>query len=90
MINDIPIGFFGYAVEFHCFRFINRIEQRRKCVAKIETAPAAVADIEDAFELVEQRSFAVKFLGLPVEGVPGWRLEATLASFVGQYSTQSI
>jgi len=81
LVDDVPIDFFGYAVEFHCLRLINRVEQRRKCVAKIETAPTAVANIEDAFELIEQRFFAVEFVGLPVEGVPGWRLEATLASW---------
>jgi len=84
MIDDIPVNLFGNAVDFHRLRLIDRVEQGRERIAKIEAATAAVTDIEDTFKLLEKRNFIVKFFGLPVEWVPGRRLKTALASSAGQ------
>jgi hypothetical protein len=48
-------------VEFHTFGLVYRIEQRRERIAQIETATAAVANIEDTLELFEQRRLVIEF-----------------------------
>lgn len=82
MINDVPVNLFRDAVDFHRIRFINCIEQRRKGIAQVETASAAMTNIEDTLQLLEERSFGVKLFGLPVQRMPGWRLKAAFASSV--------
>ena len=84
MIDDVPVDLFGNAVDFHRLRLVNRVEQSRKRIAKIEAATAAVADIKDTFKLLKKRSFIVKFIRLPVERVPGRRLKTALASSARQ------
>jgi hypothetical protein len=61
MIDDVPVNGLGDRVEFHTFGLVYRIEQRRERIAQIETATAAVANIEDTLELFEQRRLVIEF-----------------------------
>ena len=81
MIDDIPVNFFAYCVEFHTFRFIDRIKQGRKRVAQVETAPAALADVENALKFFLERISVIELIGLPGKRVPGRRLETAFSPF---------
>ena len=79
MIDDIPIDVLGHAIDFHCVGLVNGVEQGGKRIAEIETASAAVANIKDSFEFLEQGLLVIECVRLPVERVARWRLEATFA-----------
>jgi hypothetical protein len=66
MIDDVPVNLLGNAIDLHRVRFINSIEQRRKCIAKIKAATTAMTDIENTLKLLIKRLFGVEFIGLPV------------------------
>jgi hypothetical protein len=79
MIDNVPVGFLGYAIDFHRIGLVDSVEKRWKGIAEIETATTPMADIEDPFELIEQRGLVVKLVGTPVKCVPCRRLETALA-----------
>ena len=81
MVHDLPVILLSNAIHFHRVRLVDEIEQNRKGIAKIETPATSVADIEYAFELVEQRLLIVEVVGSPVQGMACGRLEAAF-SFV--------
>jgi hypothetical protein len=66
MIDDIPVNLLGNAINLHRIRFINSIEQRRKCITKIKAATTAMTDIKNTLKLLIKGLFGVEFIGLPV------------------------
>jgi hypothetical protein len=80
VVYHLPVVFLGYAVHFHRVRLIDEIEQERKRVAEIETAPTAVTDVVDPFEFFEQGLVIVEFVRSPIQWVACRSLEAALAS----------
>ena len=84
MIDNVPVNLLGNAIDFHRVRFINSIEQRRKCITKIKAATTAMTDVKNTLKLLVKRLFGVEFIGLPVQGMPGRRLQTALASCARQ------
>jgi hypothetical protein len=60
VIDDVPVILALDAVDLHRVGFIDQVEQGRKGIAKAYAAPTAMADIEDAFELVEDCGLVIK------------------------------
>jgi hypothetical protein len=52
-------------------------------MAQVETAPAAVTDVEYPFEFLEQGLFVIEFVGPPVDGMARGSLETALATNFG-------
>ena len=71
--------FFFDAVEFAGFTFVNQVKEPRKRGAQVDAAPAAVTDVEHAFEFAEYLLFAIEVLALPVERVTGGSFEIAFA-----------
>jgi hypothetical protein len=80
VIDYLPIVLLVHGIEVAGLRLVDQIEQRRKGVAEIEAASAAVADLEHPFELLIERLGIVELWFLPGEGMPRRRLEAPLAA----------
>ena len=57
VIDDVPVHLLVDAIDFTGARLIHRIEQRGKRIAEAEATPTTVTDVEDPFELLEQRCF---------------------------------
>ena len=79
VVHDLAVVRLVDAVDLHGFGFVDQIEQGRKGVTQAEAAPAAVADVEHAFELGIERLLVVELGVAPVDGVPLRRLQAALA-----------
>ncbi len=82
VIDDVPVDVLWYRVEFAGVGLVDRVEQRGKCVAQVETTPTPVTDVEDALEFGKQRAFVVKRFRPPVDRMAGRGLEAALARLV--------
>ena len=80
MIDDVPVNFLVYGVEFHAFRLVDCIEQGWKRVAQVEAAPATMADIEDTLEFPLKRVVVIEFVSPPGKRVPRRRLETAFSS----------
>jgi len=63
MVDHLPIGLFIDAVELPGLRLVDQLEQRRKGVAQIEAAPAAVANIEYPLEFLLERGRIIELRG---------------------------
>ena len=68
------------AVELSGLGLVDEVEQRRKGVAEVEAAAAAVADVEDPLELLLEGGRFVEFRVLPTEGMARGRFETALAA----------
>src|SRR5204863_9611137 len=66
-------------VDLHGSGSVHQVEQGRKGGAQVHAPPAAVADVEDAPELLLELRLVVELGVLPVERMPRRRLERTLA-----------
>jgi len=62
-------------VKLHGLGFVDGIEQGGKGVAQTEAAAAAVADIEDTVQFLEQRTLVIEFGIAPIQGMAGGRLQ---------------
>ena len=60
-------------------RLVDQVEQPGKAVAKIEAAPAAMADVEDAAHLLVQLRRVGEIRIGPGKGMPGRRVEAAFS-----------
>jgi hypothetical protein len=80
MIDDVPVNLPGHAVQFHRLRLVDSVEQGRESVAEAEASATSVTDVVDALQFLEQGFLVVKRVGLPVQRVPGRRLETALAA----------
>ncbi len=80
MVYDLPVIFPGYSVEFHGVGIVNGAEQGWEGIAEIEATTAAVADVENATELIKQGFFLVELTRTPVERMARGRLKTALAS----------
>ncbi len=83
VVHDVPVDRLRHGVEFHAFRFVDRVEQRREGMAQVETATATVTNVEHPFEFLEQGLFVIEFVGLPVDRVTRGSLETALATNFG-------
>src|SRR5690242_8781544 len=79
VVDDLPEDLLVYRMHLAGGCGIHCIEQRRECVAQAEATAAAVADVEDALQLLVERSLVVKSGIAPVERVTRWRFETSLA-----------
>jgi hypothetical protein len=79
LVNDAPEILLGDAVHFAIGGGIDQIEQRRERVAQAHAAPAAVADVEDAFHLLLARCLVVEVWVLPVDRVARGCLQVAFA-----------
>ena len=75
VVDDFPVDLLVDAVDLARGGLIDRIKQCRKGVAQTEAAAAAVADVEDALELLVERGFVVEIGITPVERMPGGGFE---------------
>jgi hypothetical protein len=80
MVDHLAIGLLVHRREFAGRRLVDQVEQRRKRVAQIEAAAAAVTDVENPLELPIERGGVIELRILPVEGMARGRLETALAA----------
>jgi hypothetical protein len=80
MVNNLPISFLIDAGELPGLRVVDQLEQRRKGVAQIEAAAAAVADIENPLEFLLERGRVMELRFLPPKCMACGRPEAALVS----------
>jgi len=76
----LPKGLLIYAIELAGLRVVDEAEQSRKGIAQIEAAAAAMADIEDSFEFLLQRTGVIELGILPAEGMAGGCFQTALAA----------
>ena len=67
VVDDVPVDLLVDAVDFAGRRGVDRIEQRRERVAQAEAAAAAVTDVEDPLQLLEQQRFVAILGTAPVD-----------------------
>ena len=79
MVYNVPIDFFRNGIEFHTFCFIDSIKQSWKRIAKAETTPTPVANVEYALHFLQKRRFVVEGIAFPIQRMPGWRVQAAFA-----------
>jgi hypothetical protein len=80
MVHDPPVIGLGDAIQFHGGRLVHQVEKFRKGLAQADATPAAVTDIENPLQLLEQVLLVVE-LGIgPIETVPGGSFKASFAS----------
>ena len=60
VIDDLPVVFFVHTVELAGLGLVDQVEERRKRVAEIEAAAAAVADVEDPLEFLVECALVVE------------------------------
>src|SRR3990172_10098531 len=81
MIHDLPVVRFIDPIELHGWRVVHQVEQRGKGVTETYAAATAVADIEDALDLLREHLFVVEPGLAPLERMARRRLEAAFALF---------
>src|SRR3989475_2761416 len=79
LLDDLPVVLLCNAVDLHGRGGVHQVEQGREGGAQVHAPPAAVADVEDAPELLLDLRLVVELGVLPVEPMPGRSLERTLA-----------
>jgi hypothetical protein len=79
VIHDLPVVLFGDAVHLHGIGFVDQIEQGGKGLAEADAATAAMADVVDPFQFLEQGFFVVKLRVLPIQGMASRRFEVAFA-----------
>ncbi len=60
LVDHLPKGLFIHAIDLAGLRIVDQIEQSRKGIAQIETAAAAMADVEYPFEFFLQRTGVIE------------------------------
>jgi hypothetical protein len=75
LVDHFPVVGLRDAVDFHRLAVVDEIEQRRKRATQRDAPPAPMADVEDALLLGLQRILVVELGVVPVERVPGRRLQ---------------
>jgi hypothetical protein len=78
VVDHLPVVVLGDAVDLHRFGLVHQIEQRREGLAEADAAATAVTDVEDALQLLVERSLVVEISTLPVERVTGRGFETPL------------
>ncbi len=79
MIHDFPVHALIDAVDLAGARGVDRVEQRRKCLAQAEAAATTVADVEHALEFLLERVVVIERGLLPIERVARRRAQTALA-----------
>ena len=80
VLDDGPVGLARHVVQLAARRRVHGVEQRREGVAEAEAAPAAVADVEDARELLVERGRIGELGRAPIDRVARRRFETALAA----------
>src|SRR5690606_3583961 len=75
-INDRLEIFRGNRIQLFGFGGVDQVKQPRERIAQIEAAATAVADVEHTAQLVVQFLLVVEIRIIPVDNVPGWRIQA--------------
>jgi hypothetical protein len=79
VLDYLPEGLGRNRIYFAGRRLVDEVKQRRKRIAKIEASPATVTDVENAFEFRVQSTGVGVRRRLPIDRMPGRRVEAALA-----------
>ena len=79
MVHHLPTRRLRHGGDLACRSLVDVLEQDGKGIAEAETAPAAMADVEDALDFAIERGLVPELRILPVERVSGRRLEAPFA-----------
>ncbi|MCY1535697.1 hypothetical protein D9M68_711120 [compost metagenome] len=87
LVDHLPVVGLGDAVHLLGRTLVDQIEQGGKGAAQTHAAPATVADVEDAFQLDEALLLVVEVGVLPVQRVPGGRLQV---AFGGHARSSSV
>src|SRR5690606_24123840 len=70
LLDDLAVVGLVNAVDFHGGTFVHQVEQGGEGLAQADAAAAAVAQVEDALELLLQRGLVPEFRSLPVQRMP--------------------
>src|SRR4051794_6925458 len=79
VIDHVPVDTLVDAVELESCTAVDRVKQGREGIAKAEAAAAAVTDVEDALQLLVERSLVRELRVTPIEWVTRGSLEAPFA-----------
>ena len=79
LVDHLPVVGLRHAVHLHRLALVDEVEQRRERVAQADAAAAAVADVEDALGLLEERRLVVVLGAAPVDRVARRGLQVAFA-----------
>ncbi len=79
LVDDLRVVLLVDAVHLAVGGRVDEVEQRRERLAQAHATPAAVADVEHALHLGERARLVAVLGALPVDRVPGRRLEVAFA-----------
>jgi hypothetical protein len=77
LVDHVPVILLRHPVHFAGRSVVDQVEQGRERPAQADAAPAAVADVEDAFHLLERGVLVVEPGVLPIQRVARRRLQRT-------------
>src|SRR6185437_13764427 len=90
VVDHLPVDTLVDAVDLQGRRGIDGVEQRRKGIAQVEAATAAVTDLEDPRELLLERSLVVEARLAPLQWMANGSRKAALAVPVRLDVAQSV
>jgi hypothetical protein len=70
LVHHFPVVLLVHPIDFHGAALVDQVKQGGERATQAHAAPAAVADVKNALELVEAFLFVVEVGALPSEGVP--------------------